>query len=218
MFFAKFAILIISALFAFSGVNAKDCSQSNGYTTGYTFASFNAIPLGGGQSESFFEVGDTSVDFQGQRIRVDFEIISQGYPTINASFWGFGGNINKAYVLSDGVCTVSPLSTPIPGSIINGTVAGKTKLGSFDVDVIKVEPTASSGQTLFADPKKCAGVAATFYNIDAANPGFANMLFFDFVDQYTESFFVLPSQCSQANAQLASFAAPHTPHFSRYLH
>ncbi|EGG13601.1 putative sphingomyelinase [Cavenderia fasciculata] len=218
MFFAKFAILIISALFAFSGVNAKDCSKSNGYTTGYTLSSFNAVPLSGGQSESFFEVGDTSVDFHGQRIRVDYEIFSQGNPIINGSFWGFGGNINKAYFLNQGVCTVSPLVTPIPSSIINGTVVDKTKLGSFDVDVIKVEPTPSSGQTLFADPKKCAAVAATIFNVDFTNPGFANMLFFDFVDQYTESFFVLPSQCSQANAQLASFAAPHTPHFSRYLH
>ncbi|EGG24353.1 hypothetical protein DFA_06503 [Cavenderia fasciculata] len=216
MFISRIAILIVVALLAIN-VNAKDCLKSNGYTSGFTVSSFNTYyPTGGSTVPlSFFEVGDTSVDFQGKRMRVNYEIIMSGVPVMNGSLWGFG-DTNTMYILSEGICKTAPLGFPIPQGFVNGSVVGTTKLGQFEVEVWNIPTEAPNTQTMFYDKHTCSGVSSIVNNNDPSSPGASTMLFFEFIDTYTESFFTLPPQCTQPNAPIAAFtsmqdAFPHIP-------
>ncbi|EGG19889.1 hypothetical protein DFA_06993 [Cavenderia fasciculata] len=223
MFISRIAILLSVAFAMMIGVQAQNCLKSNGYTAGFTVTSFNTYYPAGGAIEplSFFEVGDTSVDYDGLRMRVNYEFTMAGQPVANGSLWGFG-TINKMYILSQGVCTIAPLSFPIQ-TLLNGSVVGMTKLGQLDVQVWKIAAGGlPTNQELFYDNVNCAGVSSLISNADPSTPGYSTMLFFDFVDQYTESYFDLPSQCTQPD-QIATFTNGYQeketfPHIPKSLH
>ncbi|EFA85700.1 hypothetical protein PPL_00929 [Heterostelium album PN500] len=180
------------------------CLDANGFTTSYSISSFNTIfPDGNHQVEmSFFEMGNTSLDLEGQRQRVDYLVVMPGGVSLIGSYWAFG-KTNQFYELVNGECTLSQLEFTLPSSYpINDTKnIGTTKIGQFPTDIYILDEIASPViQTILYDIKQCAMVSSIINNKDITNPGFATMNYLNFENSYTESWFDLPNECiSQVN-------------------
>ncbi|EGG23770.1 hypothetical protein DFA_05905 [Cavenderia fasciculata] len=186
--------------------------KAKGYTTYFGVTSFNCMfPDGQGNIKpmSFAEYGNTSVDFHGQRMRVNYYIVGDNW-RVNGSLWGFGKS-GEMYVLQNGTCSKYNLSFPIPsGYPVNQThFIAKGKIGQFKVDILSVNPTPSgeTNQTVLFDPKHCACVSSMLRNNDRSQPGYATIEFFDYRNDYDKHYFSLPGECSDL-----AFSDPSTIH------
>ncbi|EFA78434.1 hypothetical protein PPL_09086 [Heterostelium album PN500] len=146
------------------------CQEPNGYTTNYEASAFNSLLPNSNQPPlSFFEAGNTTTDFVGQRTFSSYVILTEGQEPIIGSIWDF------------------PL----------GDLLGSFLIGQFPVQIYNAAAYSfNTNQTYLYDPKTCSLVSSTIRNSDKANPGFTLMNFYNFENTFTESWFDLPSACS----------------------
>ncbi|EFA77929.1 hypothetical protein PPL_08574 [Heterostelium album PN500] len=194
--------IIVACLFVVlaSSINAQSCDSTVGYTTSYELSAYNIILSSQEkQGSSFFEVGNTTIDFQGHRFQSNYLIVSNEIGKFEASIWGFGAT-NELFIYSNGQCSVHSLDVPIPSGFPMEHLIGTTLIGQFPVNIYAtaLNTTETTAQTVLYDVKTCSVVSTTTRNTDKTNPGFAISNMFNFVNTFTESAFVLPSACTSS--------------------
>ncbi|EFA86468.1 hypothetical protein PPL_00261 [Heterostelium album PN500] len=215
--------LIFTLLVLVACVAARQpCQQSKGYTTQFELSAFNTFfPTGSSNvALSFYEAGNTTTDFDGQRTRSDWIIIMEGQPPMVGSIWEFG-QTGEGYVYQNGICVKMSLNYPIPAGFPLQNFVGVTRIGNFPVEVYTatgVSPSVLTNQTFLFDPKSCSVVSSTLRNADAANPGFAVMNFFNYENYFIESWFDLPAECTQSSVtkNIPHAVNPHHTNFLKY--
>ncbi|EFA76018.1 hypothetical protein PPL_10597 [Heterostelium album PN500] len=186
------------------------CQNSNGYTTNFEVSSFNCLdPNSNSPPLSFFEAGNTTIDFVGQRSFLSYFIVFEGQEPSSGSVWEFG-QTGEGYILDNGVCFKTSLNYPIPSALPLGDVVGTTKIGQFQVQIFNPSKVSNNtDQAYLYDPKTCSLVSSTLSNSDLTNPGYMVLNFYDFDNSFTESWFDLPSECSSESVvSLPNFKAP----------
>eukprot|EP01133_Synstelium_polycarpum_P007568 gene7568-8856_t len=183
------------------------CADEPGFTAYFTVAAFNTYFESGAASVplSFYELGNMSVDYNNQRVRVDYVIVmTEG--TVTGSLWAFG-KTNDQYILSNGVCTHSVLAFPVPsGYTLNETqFVGLTKLGQFEVELYRLAAgqggfSKDLNQSVLFDSHTCSVVSSTLQNADPSVPGYSTMEYYDFKTYPEEHFFDLPTICTAASS------------------
>ncbi|EFA83970.1 hypothetical protein PPL_03042 [Heterostelium album PN500] len=172
------------------------CQEPNGYTTNYEVSAFNSLLPNSNQPPlSFFEAGNTTTDFVGQRTFSSYVILSEGQEPIIGSIWEFG-KTNEGFILQNEVCVKVSLNSPFPISLPLGDLLGSFLIGQFPVQIYNAAAYSfNTNQTYLYDPKTCSLVSSTLRNSDISKPGFTLMNFYNFENTFTESWFDLPSAC-----------------------
>ncbi|EFA76019.1 hypothetical protein PPL_10598 [Heterostelium album PN500] len=186
------------------------CSNTNGYTSNFEATAFNTLdPNSNYPPMSFFEAGNTTTDFVGQRTFTTYVLVVEGQEPSFGSIWEFG-QTNEGYILDNGVCVKVSLDYPVPSALPLGDLIGTTKIGQFPVQIFNAALVSyNTNQTYLYDPLSCSLVSSTIRNSDLTNPGFTVMNFYNFENSFTESWFDLPSECSsQSVISLPNFVAP----------
>ncbi|GAM26281.1 hypothetical protein SAMD00019534_094560 [Acytostelium subglobosum LB1] len=208
MFNTKYFLFFFAALLVIASAQDHRCSNTPGYQSWFQMTSFNAMfPSGSGSNValSFFEEGNSTIDFHGQRERSDYRIVmTEG--VVEGSIWLFG-KTSEMYVLQAGQCTKMPLNFPVPDGFPIGpnNYIGNTRLGQFFVEAYFLtdqSPSTALNQTIYYDEKSCSVVSSFAVNADPATPGNSIMNFFNFEDRFHESSFDLPAACTQTRAVL----------------
>eukprot|EP01133_Synstelium_polycarpum_P011229 gene11229-13094_t len=213
-----FAVLALVCLVNAQPPPPDHCFDATGYTSWFGVSAFNTyFPNGAGANQlfSFYESGNMSTDFVGQRMRVDYEIV-MAEATVAGSLWAFQ-KTNEMYQLSNGQCVHTALEFPVPtGFPMNASqFIGFGKIGQFTCEVYYLEAGNTGGlsplvnQTVLYDPKSCSVVSSTLKNANPATPGYSTMEYYDFRNFPEEHYFDLPAVCTAAKSK--NLARKHTP-------
>ncbi|KYQ93955.1 hypothetical protein DLAC_04845 [Tieghemostelium lacteum] len=179
-----------------------------GFTATYQTVSYNGIPYEGAPPTSFAENAGVSVDYKGQRLAVDYEMITNG-AYIYGSMYLYGENSHPLspsyfkftqqtqYMVSEegNECQLLPLTFPIPNGFptTNITDGGYLNLGSkFIVHSYQIKGNSTT-QTVFLDEEKCSVATIGAKNNDGS--GFSTTNYYNYESYYDDGYFLLPSIC-----------------------